>query len=359
MAQTFISIGTGKGQLKLIQAAHERGFWVVGVDRERAEDCAPFLREQILLSTYQTEEVVKAVLKIKDNYDFIGVLARTSGPALLTAAHVADALGIEGVSKTFGECSVSKSALREDAASIGISTPKGFKTSECVDPPFDLPWVVKPDAPLVGKKNVYAISNRSEYAEAFSAASQESYNGLVEVEELIEGIDVGYMAVLSDGKVMFDLLYDEYVSFPNGRAEGIGVGGPSIFVGSNVETRIKDCSEHLLKKWTFTAGFAFFSFRVCDEGQVYLYEANPGLCGDNIADQLLPCIWPGFDPFETEVLAVGGKVLTVPGQPSGLHLVLGGATVSVDSEDDRLKALSNHPNGAALVDRFQILKDAN
>ena len=43
----------------------------------------------------------------------------------------------------------------------------------------------------------------------------------------------------------------------------------------------------MIKKSRAT-GFIFFSFRLNKEGVAYLYEVNPGLCGDDIANQFLP-----------------------------------------------------------------------
>ena len=49
------------------------------------------------------------------------------------------------------------------------------------------------------------------------------------------------------------------------------------------------------------SGFIFFSFRLNDQNESILYEVNSGLCGDGIADKLLPAIFPNHNFFEIEI----------------------------------------------------------
>ena len=56
----------------------------------------------------------------------------------------------------------------------------------------------------------------------------------------------------------------------------------------------------------YISGFVFFCFRVNELKSFKLYEINPGLCGDKIADELLPKLWPNYSFFEADVhLCVG------------------------------------------------------
>ena len=99
----IISIGAGLGQLPLIQAAHELGFEVIAVDRKPAAECLPFVSESIINSTYDADGVLAGLENISKQFDIKGVLARTSGPAILTAARVAKYLNVPGVPVIFAE----------------------------------------------------------------------------------------------------------------------------------------------------------------------------------------------------------------------------------------------------------------
>lgn len=350
----IVSIGAGPGQFPLIRAAYELGFDVIAVDREPAEECLPFISQSIINSTFDIDGVLDVLEKRPKRFDIKAVLARTSGPAIMTAARVSEHLNVSGVPVAFAEAAVAKSILRKEAAAEGITTPLGECCVLSVRPGFSPPWIIKPDAPLVGKKNVYLAKGVQEFEMAFDAALSESQNSAVEVEAFIDGVDVGYMAIMSEGKIKLDLLYDEFVAFNDDRACGLGVGSPSVFSGTRIEEQARIAAKKLLSRWQFIGGFVFFSFRVNKSG-VFLYEVNPGLCGDAIADKLLPAIWPGFDAFRTEVLAVTGRPVEVPDAIPEPYVVLNNELAQSGNAEDNLSLLSSLPGGNEIVEKTRQL----
>lgn len=350
----IVSIGAGPGQLPLILAAYELGFDVIAVDRNPASGCVPFIKESIIKSTFEIDGVLDGLEKRLNHFDIKAVLSRTSGPALITAARVAEHLDVPGVPVAFAEAAFAKSMLINDAAAEGISTPLGICCVSSVSPRFSLPWVIKPDAPLVGKKNVYLANDMQAFEVAFDAALSESQNMAVEVEEFLDGVDVGYMAVMIEGKVKFDLLYDEFVSFNDNRACGLGVGSPSIFSGTHIEEQARFVAKKLLSRWKVIGGFSFFSFRLTKNG-IFLYEANPGLCGDAIADKLLPTTWPGFDAFRTEVLAVTGEAIEFPETDPQPCVVFNNEVAQCGAVEEKLNLLSGFPGGNEIIEKTRRL----
>lgn len=353
-----ISIGAGLGQLPLIRAAKQLGYDVVAVDRSPSREALPLIEEAIILSTYDADQVVESILELSARYKFSAVLARTSGPALLTACKISEGLKISGIPKRFADAAVSKSELRAQAQALEISTPKGV----CIDqsrPLTDIaseipgPWVVKPDMPLVGKQNVYKVTDDTSYQYAYARACAESYNDAIDVGSFVPGIDVGLMAIVHDGEIIHNLLYDEFATFIDGKVKGHGVGGPSYFTKSRIELLCHDAVQKLISDWRYQYGFAFFSFRITEKGEALLYEVNPGLCGDAIADQLLPALWPGFDPFKCDVNLQMGIKPEFPsvsdGLGTGLGLVLGGQLVNVNTVDEYLLALSDVDGGSDIA----------
>lgn len=341
-----ISIGAGLGQLPLIRAAKQLGYDVVAVDRSPSREALSLIEETIILSTYDADQVIESVLELSARYDFSAVLARTSGPALLTASRMSESLKIPGIPKRFADAAVSKSELRMQADALNIATPKSVCIS--ISQPFgemtsDLssPWVVKPDIPLVGKENVYKVDDEISYQKAYENARAESYNDAVDVGSFVPGIDVGLMAIVHDGEIIHNLLYDEFATFIDGKVKGHGVGGPSYFSNSKIESLCRGAAQRLISDWRYQYGFAFFSFRVTENGEALLYEVNPGLCGDAIADQLLPAIWPRFDPFVCDVDLQMGIKPELPSVSNGLSLVLNGQLTHVNTVDEYLVALSD------------------
>ncbi|MBF0248471.1 MAG: hypothetical protein HQL36_10440 [Alphaproteobacteria bacterium] len=349
--QTVISIGAGAGQAPLIRAARNAGFQVVGIDRDDAPAARAWLARHIRHSTHDADgAVLAAQVACGDGISVRAVLARASGPAVVTAARVAEVMGVHGVSMAFARASLSKSVLREQAAALGIAVPVGVVVARPTPPNLPRPWVVKPDQPVVGKKNVRLVRDADAFPPAFEAARGESVNGLVEVETYIDGVDVGYGALMRDGCVVRDLLYDEYTLFHDGRAAGLGVGAPSRLAGGELENRARAAAQTLFGAWGMANGFAFLTFRVDRTGGLHVYEANPGLCGDQIADRLLPCVWPGFDPFAAEVAALTGRELAPsPVSVPAFCAVLTGRDQPVRDVAELGRALASMDGGAAWL----------
>jgi len=350
-----LSIGAGSGQLPLLRAAHDLGYQVVAVDRSPSAEARALLAEAILVSTYDSDTVLAQLASLEERFDFRAVLARSSGPALLTAARVAESLGLAGIPISFAQAAVYKSALRTQAEQLGIAAPAGVCLSDDSLPHLSLPWVVKPDMPLVGKQNVYKVDDEASFSQAYAAARAESYNDAVEIESYVAGLDLGYMAMVQQGQIKFGLLYDEFAAFQDGKVQGLGVAGPSVFADTAIASRCHAVAESLVTHWHYQAGFAFFSFRLTEQGELLLYEVNPGLCGDAIADQLLPALWPGFDAFDSEVKLATAVAPEFPAQAAQPHLVVGGELIKAASREEYLSTLSEVEGGAeiaALANQF-------
>ncbi|GAI62067.1 unnamed protein product, partial [marine sediment metagenome] len=86
-----------------------------------------------------------------------------------------------------------KSKLREFCESHSILMPKGQKISQLkeLDSNFPLPLILKPDLPLIGKKDIRVVWKSSDLESAVKSAIKSSGNGFAEVEEYIDGFDVG------------------------------------------------------------------------------------------------------------------------------------------------------------------------
>lgn len=320
MNDWVISIGTGRNQAPLILAAQNAGYRVLGVDREPNLN---LVDDALTISTHDATQIVAALAEYPRSRRFRAVLARTSGPAVQSAALAAHSLGLPGFGADFAKASLSKASLRE-AAVIGNVPSVGGR---CVrkQPAWiaGADWVIKPDQPLYGKRNVYRVSSEEQIGPAFAAAAEESANGLVECQSYHEGRDLGLVMALSRGHVKWHFLYEEFVSEQDGRFKGRGVAGPVKHVDPRIYRDMRESAERLSAFWGST-GFAFFSFRLPASGPALLYEANPGLCGDGLADRLFPSLWSGINFFELElILMTGGEFAPLP-PPSNSATLLDG-----------------------------------
>lgn len=317
MRPAILSIGAGRQQMPLLRAARAEGLAVVAVDRAPGPEALALVDHAVVLSTYEAEAVAQEVATLRERFDFAGVVARTSGPPLMTAARAAQVLGLDGVPVGLAEAAVRKSEVRAQAAALGIAVPVSWRCTEQPVLDAERAWVLKPDVPVFGKRNVCLVSPGGAVAPAFAAAAGESPDGTVEIQEYLPGLDVGLGVLLADGREVWSFLYDELVAPRDGRFVGLAVAGPSVVEGTPTAAAIRSDARRLLDHWGVRRGFVFLCFRVTDDGRAYLYEVNPGLGGDALADGLMPALWPDFDPFVADVRALSGGLVTSPQDAAG------------------------------------------
>ena len=286
----LISIGAGKNQLKLIKVAIDLGYHVTAIDQKLNDDISLKNFEYLECSTYNFE---KAVTLLKGRYKKKlpeGLLYRTSGPAIKTAGYVADALCLSSPSLKSTIASFAKSQLFRDCKANKLPTPNTKTFHEFPNMISNWKsWVIKPDAPIYGKKNVFLPSNHQEAFFAFQSAMSESANKLVNVQKYIEGTNVSVMVLCHNYLCKRMIHFDEWVEVDNSKCiTGLGITFPSSNLSKKCYENIKNVINRLLKFWSVKNGILFFSFRVDKKDVAWLYELNLGLSGDAIAEELLP-----------------------------------------------------------------------
>ncbi len=283
---------------------------MLGIDRTPdASLCDATLR----VSTYDADKAVEAALEWqKKNHKIQHVMARTSGPANITAAKLASALNVPGQGDDLAEAALSKLSLYKQCVDENVPTIESEQLSPSVAPSLSLPLIIKPDQPLRGKEHVFLIREPEEISTAAQQACNASINGMYIAQPLVSGEEFGVSVAARDGKMLWHAYYTEHVETDeNGRFIGKGVAGPWPNVCADVRRMCGASVAQLLARWN-TTGFVFFSFRINELNIPLLFEVNPGLCGDQIADELFPAMWPGTDFFSLEIALLTGAECTFP-----------------------------------------------
>jgi hypothetical protein len=324
MNDWVISIGTGPNQAPLINTAKRSGYRVLGVDQAPNKSIVDSV---LTISTYETEKILNALAKHTTHKNIRAVLARTSGPAVRTAAVIADRLGLLGFGADFAAASLSKSELRNAASRVGIAAIGGQSSSYPPSWVNGADWVIKPNQPLYGKRNVYRVREEGQVRPAFAAAAEESVNALVEFQPYYPGRDLGLVLALTKGERKWHFLFEELVVEREGRFTGRGVAGPAEQIRPKTYRCMLDAAERLATLWGST-GFAFFSFRLTSLSSALLYEVNPGLCGDGLADKLFPALWPETDFFALDLALMLGETPNMPPPPNRWATLMDGELIS-------------------------------
>ncbi len=305
-----ISIAAGPQQLPVLHAARALGLAVIGVDRDPDAPGFAACDARVVASTHSPEETLAGLREVVDGFDLRGVLVRSAGPPVVTAAEVAAAFGLPGVPPRSARTIVDKEALGRACRKHGLPAPalrSGESLDELDPDTIDLPCVVKPALSLVGKGGIRVVSRREELSIAFTAACEASITGRANVEAWIPGRDVGLVSVVRGGHLHPITLIDEWNDVaPSGAIRPRGVAAPSRFSGGPEEARVVSLARRLVEAFELDTTAFMMACRLQPGGEPVLTEIHLDLGGDRILDTLLPASAP-FDVLAHAVARLLGE----------------------------------------------------
>jgi biotin carboxylase len=199
--QRLLVLGAGPAQLGLLQAARERGLYVIACDRDPSAPGFRFADRRALVST----EDEPAIERLAAAERVEGVIAPGIDWPVAIAARVTERLGIpHPLEPAQAVLATSKMRQRERFAAAGVPQPRfaigrDLAEVEAVVGEIGLPCVLKaPDRQ--GQKGLALVREPEELAPAVQLAIGASRSGLCLVEEAIEGPEVTVNAFSVDGR---------------------------------------------------------------------------------------------------------------------------------------------------------------
>lgn len=301
---SIISLAAGKSQIPLILTAKKAGYNVIAIDRNQEAPGLKYVDEHIDESTYSTEKVISKLMKLQNKYNFKGVIARTSGPALYTAAAIAEKFHLPGLTKEIIPLATEKSKLSEFCKKNGFVMPEGQRVNDVADvnTNFNYPLIVKPDLPLYGKKDVKLLNNKLRFDKAIKSAKKSSGNKYAKIEKYIDGIDVSVLFLSKYGKSEIITYWDELIGIDRENyIKGLGVSVPSVTIVTEVKNKIDEIVKIFSSYFKNINALLILSFRVDLGKNIYIIELHADLGGDLIADILLPKANENFNFFKLAI----------------------------------------------------------
>jgi biotin carboxylase len=190
----LLVLGAGPAQLGLLRAAHERGLFVIALDRDPAAPGFEFADRRAVVST--EDEPAIGMLAAAEELD--GVIAPGIDWPVAIAARVAARLGLSHpLSPQTAAVAVSKLRQRERLAEEDVPQPEWRVVIEAPND-LSLPVVVKPPD-RQGQKGLTLVRDRELLPEAVEKAVSASRTNVALVEELVEGPEVTVNAFSTGG----------------------------------------------------------------------------------------------------------------------------------------------------------------
>jgi len=181
----LLVLGAGPAQIGLLEAARERGLFVIAVDRDPSAPGFAFAHRRAIVSTEDERGIER--LARAERVD--GVIAPGIDFPVAIAARVARGLGLpHPLDPATAVLATNKERQRERLAEAGVAQPRSRVLDDDAGR-VELPCVVKaPDRQ--GQRGLTLVREQAELQPAIEAAREASRSGHVLVEELVDGPEI-------------------------------------------------------------------------------------------------------------------------------------------------------------------------
>lgn len=312
--------------LPVIDAAHDQGYHVITVDYLPDNIAHKYSDEYHNVSILDKD----AVLNLAQDLQIDGIMSFAVDPGVITAAYVAEKMGLPFQCSYRSACILQNKALfRNFLAENGFNTPlaRGYNTPE--EAFSDLaayrwPIIVKP-VDSAGSKGVTKVVSEEGLADAIRHAIEESHSNRFIIEEFLEKVgessDTDSFSV--DGKLVFcsfsDQLFDRNAANPYTPAAYIwpSTMPPQTCVELHLEL------QRLFNLLGMKTGIYNIETRLATDGKPYIMEVSPRGGGNRLAemldistgskliensvraamgDDIIPMTMPEYDGYLAEVI---------------------------------------------------------
>lgn len=311
--------------LPAIEAAHKHGYHVITVDYLPDNIAHKYSDEYHNVSIIDKE----AVLQLAQELQIAGILSFAVDPGVVTAAYVAEKMGLPFTCSYEAACILQdKARFRQFLTENGFNVPtaKGYSNTEEALKDikrFHWPVIVKP-VDSAGSKGVTRVDDPKDLEQAITHALDESHNGHFIIEDFLEkdGLSSGSESFVVDGQLCYNGFYDQY--FDN---EAVNPFTPSAecWPSNKDEKYLNEIRSELQRLFTLLnvrTGLFNVEWRVCTDGKCYLMEVSPRAGGNRLAEMLN--IAADVDLIDAEVLKAVGEPVSEIHEPNydGFYAIL-------------------------------------
>ena len=307
--------------LPVIDAAHNMGCHVITCDYLPDNIAHKYSDEYHNVSILDRD----AVLSLARELRIDGIMSFAVDPGVVTAAYVADRLGLPCAGPYESICILQdKEKFRGFLESNGFNVPRsrGFSSYEEAYADrdyFEWPVIVKP-VDSAGSKGVSRVDSPDKLRAAFDNAKSHSFSSKVIIEEFVEkqGCSSDSDCFSVDGKLEFVSFsaqrFDENADNPYAPA---AYSWPSTFTKEQ-ETELTAEIQRLLTLLRMRTSIYNIETRIGTNGRPYIMEVSPRGGGNRLAEMLRMAT--GVDMITAAVkAALGEKVTDIVQKPYDGH----------------------------------------
>lgn len=314
MAKKMMILGASALQVPAIKKAKEMGYEVISVDYDPDAVGFELADVKLVVSTLDQEEVLRQARIYEPDV----IITSTSDGPVRTAAYVNEKMGKQpDLAYEDSLCATIKSHMRDRLKECGVPIPQYFiindemQFMEAVQS-INGDMIVKPadnagsrGVVLIKKDSVSGVTEPENVSEVYSYSRCNSRNGIVMVEEFMEGEEVSVEAMTVNGETTIVTITDKITTPPPYFVE-LGHVEPSRHP-LELQEKIKEITKQAVAAIRLQNGPSHTEIKLTKDGPK-IVELAARLGGDFITSRLVP-LSTGVDMVgNSVVLATGGKI---------------------------------------------------
>ena len=305
----LLVIGAGYLQSFVIRRAAQMGYEVLAVDADPAAPGFAFAGKSAVINIVDKEACLNYARKEKID----GVMTAATDYGVLTAAHIAQALGLPGLREETARLIKNKYLTQQRLISCHVDDTcqalevKNDTDLEAIKNTLQYPVMVKP-CDGSGSRGTARVDGPEGLKNACRNAMAASLIGRALIETFVTGEEYGAESLVTGGKVHVMAIMKKWMTQAPYYAE-LGHAIPSGLI-PEVESRARECVQKAIEALGVTSGCVNMDMIITPEGRVHIVDIGARMGGNMIG----PCIIP----YGTGIDYVAAAIKTALGEEADM-----------------------------------------
>jgi len=298
MKKYFICLGLGVNQLNLLKKINKE-INIIAIDKDIKRNIR--ISKYYKTSIYNLESIKQICIELKEkNFNILGVVYRSSGPTIISAEFIEKFFSIKRIDKELMKCIYSKSYFSKYLKKNNIKNLFSKTIKKYPNKNKNI-CILKPDAPILGKANVYMIDNKNIYHDKFNLCKYESHNNKVNISKYYNGNDISSFYLVFNKEIKLIANTQEFNYFLKNKISSIGICSPPFNISKKYLLKKNKDDKKIIKLFEHFYGIMSISSKITKTNKILPYEINIGLSGDKFADEIYPCIYENSSLYDFEI----------------------------------------------------------
>ncbi len=288
--KAVICLAAGKSQTPLIIKAKSLGYKVVTIDQNRKALGFRYADYKIYISTHDSKKIIIELKKLETRIEFIGILNRSSGIPVITAAELSKHFNIPGVPIKSAKILLNKNKMRQGCTKHNIPSPdyKIYSVNKFSYEINKFPIVIKPALSHVGKSGVSVVYKNNTINKAVKYAERHTLNNKILIEEYLEGPDLSLVSFVENSK-LFPICLLEEINYENGDGSIFPKGYRTLKKDFfSLEKNAHKIAKKIISKFKIVRSPLMISFRRDTKNNLKIIEVHLDIGGDLLIETFFP-----------------------------------------------------------------------